>query len=281
MSAWTEVITAAALQPWMAMAPGLLLAALRWFGCLCWLPALPAALTLRMRLVLSLVLAVVVLPATGTGWHWIPESGTTSMLVIACLSAAVGELVLGGLLGLGVRITFASLQLAGELIDHQAGLAFQQVLNPLADDSAGPATSTLTWLGVAAFLALPAAGGDLVLADAMLQQFSAIPVGSASIDSLEGALPMLLVEQSLVLAVRIAGPVLAALSLITTATVLLGRSTPQLPLGSIVGPVRVAMCLALLAGAIPGTTELFADHIEMLTSGNAGVSQSPETFRGE
>lgn len=268
MSAWTDVINAAVLQPWIAMAPGLLLAAMRWFGCLCWLPALSAAMTLRMKLAFSVILAIGVLPATGSSLTWLGSSGSTTTVALHVLAAAGGEFVLGSLLGLGVRITFAALQLAGELVDQQAGLALQQVFNPIADGETGSTASTLTWLGIAAFLVSEPVGGHLMLTEAMLQQFAAIPVGSATMEDLPRSLPLSLVEQSLELAVRVAGPLLAAMSLISTATAFLGRAAPQLPLGSIVAPVRTAVSLLLLAAAIPGTTELLSDQIQALAAIN-------------
>jgi flagellar biosynthetic protein FliR len=260
----------------MAIAPGLLLAALRWFGFLFWLPALATAgINLRMRIALALLLAIVVMPATAAARHSVGDLDTPLSIIFGGLAAAGGEFVLGSLLGLGVRVVFSALQLAGELVDQQAGLALQQVLNPVADEGTGPSSAVLIWLGVTAFFAATPSGGDLALADAMLRQFAAIPVGSFTVDASEGSLLVVLVQQALSLAVRVAAPVLAVMSLITMATGWLGRTTPQLQLGPLVAPVRVVVSLALLAAAIPGAAELLTERFDALLGATADAAFTP------
>jgi len=264
MSAWSEVITSAALQPWAAMAPALLLAAARWFGFLLWLPALGGAgVSLRMRLALAILLAIVVLPATA-GRLNIDQNQAWTAIAAHWLALVAGELALGSVLGLGVRLLFSALQLAGELIDLQAGLAVQQVVAPVIDSESGPSTAVLSWLAVAAFFATSPSGGDLALIEAMLQQFAVIPVGTSPQAALNSSLPILLVQQTLGLAIRLAGPVLGAMSLISMAAAWLARSSPHLQVGPLVAPVRVAVSLALLTAALPEISAGLTEHFGTL-----------------
>lgn len=257
MSAWTDVLTAAALRPWMEWAPVLLLASLRWLGCLLCLPGLGVAgVTVRMRIALALLLSIVMLPAvsvTGDG-----RAAVTS--AVEWLGMSVGEFVIGCALGLGVRILFSALALAGELIDHQAGMAVRQVLDP-SGEYGGPIGGALAWMGAAAILLTPPLGGHLTLVAAMLDQFREIPLGS--VDRVPGStLMVVLVQQALSLAVDVAAPMLAAVSLVTLAAGWLGRSTPRLRVETLVAPVRVAVCLAILTIAAPGLRDRLGARLE-------------------
>jgi len=271
MNAWTEVITNAALEPWVAMAPALLLAGARWFGFLLWLPALGGAgVSLRMRLGLAILLAIVVLPVVTA-----PQADASLIPFSACglpyfFMLVASELALGSVLGLGVRVLFSALQLAGELIDQQAGLALQHVINPLADSEAGPSSAVIVWLGLAFFFTAAPISGDLALVEVMLRQFAELPVGSPPEIATSSRLPFVLLQQAASLAFQLAGPVLGALSLISLATAWLGRAAPRLQVGPLVAPVRIAVSLALLSAALPGLSGVVTDTLaEAFETGSA------------
>lgn len=262
MSAWTDIITNAALTPWVSLVPAVLLAWARWFGFLVWLPALSGGVSFRMRAALAILLAIIVLPAAAGGRA---NSGDLPMLasgLLPCCTAMAAELMMGSVMGLGVRVLFSALQLAGELIDLQAGLAMQQVVNPLAEGDAGPATMSLTWLAVAALLTAAPACGSLTLLDGLLQQFSAIPVGSIRATELNISLPITLVQQTLTLAIQLAGPLLGALSLVSMATAWLGRTAPALPAGPLVAPIRVIVSLGLMSASIPAMMDTLSGQLD-------------------
>jgi flagellar biosynthetic protein FliR len=262
MNAWTDVITHAALQPWAAMAPALLLAVARWFGFLLWLPALGGAgVSLRMRFALALLLAIVVLPVITAHPADFGQILTSAGGLVQLFMFVAGELVLGSVLGLAVRVLFSALQLAGELIDQQAGLALQHVINPLADAESGPSSAAIVWLGLALFFTAAPISGDLALVEVMLQQFTALPVGSSPEIATNSRLPIVLVQQAASLAFQLAGPVLGALSLISLMSAWLGRAAPRLQVGPLVAPVRIAVSLVLLSAALPGLSGVITDAL--------------------
>lgn len=98
----------------------------------------------------------------------------------------------------------------------------------------------------------------------MLQQFAVIPVGTSPQAALNSSLPILLVQQTLGLAIRLAGPVLGAMSLISMAAAWLARSSPHLQVGPLVAPVRVAVSLALLTAALPEISAGLTEHFGTL-----------------
>lgn len=265
MHAWFDVITAGALGPWSAAAPGILLAGLRWFGLLLWLPGLgTAGMTLRLRSALSILLAIVTFPATAPHFDLTAIRPEHIPGWLRWAEAAVGEFVLGSIVGLGVAAVFSALRLAGELIDQQAGLALQQTLDPFADSDTGPTSKTLSWLGLAAFFTLVPQGGELVVIDTLLRQFQVLPPGTLSGRPFDVSLLVMCIQQSLQLAVHVAGPTLALLSLITISAGWFGRTAPRLAGADLVTPLRLAACLTLLSASAIDVGALITDHFHAL-----------------
>lgn len=273
----------------------LALAMLRWLGLLLAAPILgPAGVTVRMRLVLATALAAMTWPAvvpTGAAPHVTvntlspgsatdspPQSAESSSLVprhtgprlmphpgalrgIDLSTACLGEIMIGLALGFGVRITLTSLSLAGELIDHQAGLALAQVFDPMSDGAVTITGQSLLWTTLAVLLLLEPLGGHLLLAGAMLDVFEVLPVASAvSVETLSGML-VALVQQSLVLAVQVAAPLLAVMSLVTLATGWLARTTPEVQPLVIGIPLRGLVSLLVLALSASGMTRVAVERI--------------------
>jgi flagellar biosynthetic protein FliR len=269
MSHWTRLPGAA------AAAALVLLAALRWFGMFLALPVVAQALTWRQRIAFSLLLAVVSLPVLARTSQTVVEVFPSGGLVsdwagwlmahgARLLPAAVAELGLGAALGLGVRAVLSGVQAAGELLDRQAGLAFSQVFHPATGDDGSPLSQALVLTAVAVFLLLGPFGGHLALTASMLELFESLPAAGALAPRSVVDLLLVLVQQSLLLALHVAAPLLAVMSLVTLATGWLGRSSPALAAGPLQVPVRVVTCLLILAVSLSGVTGTLADGFQSL-----------------
>jgi flagellar biosynthetic protein FliR len=280
----------------------LALAMLRWLGLLLAAPILgPAGVTVRMRMVLAAALAAMTWPAvapTGSAPHVTvngtvaaenatdspPRSAESSSLVarptgprpmshpgglrvVDLSTACLGELVIGLALGFGIRITLTGLSLAGELIDQQAGLGLAQVFDPASGGEATITGQSLLWTALAALLLLEPLGGHLLLAGAMLDVFEVLPVAAAvSLETLSGTL-VALAQQSLVLALQVAAPLLAVMSLVTLASGWLARTTPQVQLQVIGIQLRGLVSLLVLALSASGMTRVAVERIVELMEG--------------
>lgn len=252
-----------------------LLAALRWFGMSLTLPLVSQLLTLRVRLALAVVLGVASLPLLSASHGDAMEllAGVTDGAdaragLIACglrlLAAGLIELGIGAAVGLGARLVLCGVQAAGELIDHQAGLAFAQVFHPGTEEEATPLGATLGLTAATAFLLLAPCGGDLALAASAFDLFEALPVGTATTPRPVLDLLVVLGQQSLLLALQVAAPVLAVMSLVTVAASWLGRTAPALSTGPVLVPVRIVTCLVILSLSLSGTAPVLAERFELL-----------------
>ncbi|QDU40693.1 flagellar biosynthesis protein FliR [Maioricimonas rarisocia] len=185
-----------------------------------------------------------------------PPSGhsTASLAEAALILMLAGEFLLGYLLGTGVRLILAGLQLAGNVIDPQAGLAIGQTWNPLTASQNSLTGSLIVLAGLAAFL-LPPFHGDLVLVAALLDSFAAIPVGGAvAVDSV----PVLVatwMQQSTSLALRIAAPFLATVSLVTLSAAFLARGSGGMARSGLAIAPRIGVSLVVLGLSLGGAMD--------------------------
>ena len=251
---------------WLAASPWVLLAGLRWFGLLLLMPSLAHGVApLRLNAGLAVLLGMVMLPV-------IADQSTRAAATVPLWEwplLAVAELAIGAALGTGIRILFAGLRLAGELVDQQAGLAMTQVFDPGGDEAGTVSGQALAWVAVVAFLCLSPVGGDLILTASMLDLFVALPAGSA-VTMNAADLLVVLVQRSLDLALRLAAPVMAALSLVTLAAAWLSRSCANWSLAPLEAPLRLVLCLLILAGSLSGAADVAANGFRSLLESAPG-----------
>ena len=172
-----------------------------------------------------------------------------------------GEFALGFVLGLGVITILSGLQLAGQIIDQQAGLALAEVFNPGFDTNTSISGTFLFLFGITVFLIIEPVNGHLMMVATLVETFQTFPVGEAYISSSAVELLRDLVHQSMVLAVQIAAPLLAAMSLVALAMGFLGHTVPQINVLVIGFPIRVMTNLLILSLTLSGAARTVVDVI--------------------
>lgn len=178
--------------------------------------------------------------------------------------AAVGELALGFVLGLGVFTILAGLQLAGDLIDQQAGTSLGEALNPGFELSGSLSGRMLYVLGVTVFLCMEPINGHLMMVSALVETFQTLPVGGAYVPLSAIDLLRDLVHQSLVLGLQVAAPLLATMSLASLTIGFLGHTVPQTNLLVVGFPVRVLVALVVLALTFSGASRAVIDIVPVV-----------------
>lgn len=186
----------------------------------------------------------------------IPLPATTADL--ACVICT--EIGLGGVFGTGLIAVFCGLRLAGEWLDRHCGLGMGTVMNPawMAGESA--CGSMTLWLGIVAFLLIEPVGGQLMVLRAMLHSFDAVPVGASS--SISGTqLLNGLVQESIVLGLRISMPLVATMILVDLAFAIAGRNT-TIAVSSSCYAIRLGVGLFVLAMTMTTIPDAIAMTLE-------------------
>jgi flagellar biosynthetic protein FliR len=150
----------------------------------------------------------------------------------------IGELMIGLILGLTVRVLFGAVQMGGQLIGFQMGYAMINVVDPLTGQSVVITSHFLYMTTLLTFLALD---GHLYLLQALAQSFQMVAPGGLLVAP-ELALHLLqVVGQIFVLAIKIAAPVMAAIFLVDLALALVSRSAPQMNVLMLGFPLKIGV----------------------------------------
>ena len=175
----------------------------------------------------------------------------------------LGEVLAGFAVGLGAASFVAAIELAGDLMTIQTGIAGAALLDPTTRVSK-PVLAHFTGLfAVALFLS---ANGHLLVIRALGESLTVLPPGSAT--SLRGGTAGLLSLGGgmFLLGLKFAAPVVASVLVANTALALLARAAPTLNVLAVAFPVQIAAGLFTLACALPYLATVFGSWEGMYSS---------------
>lgn len=208
-----------------------------------------ANMPVRMRAFLAVSLAVLVTPLQSleVGFH------QTSWLQLAPLFA--GEILLGLMMGFGIRLLFTGVQLAGQVIGHMSGMQLADVYDPGSDTNIPVFSQLLDMLMLAVFLVI---GGHRRLMGALLDSFQTVPVGAArmqnsAIEDLKDVF-----GASFHLSLQVGAPAMIALLAATLILGFVSRTLPQInaiQVGFNVNSMIIFLVLMVSIGAMVGLFE--------------------------
>ncbi|HEY3225590.1 MAG TPA: flagellar biosynthetic protein FliR [Planctomycetota bacterium] len=196
---------------------------------------------LALRGALALVLAFMFMPFAGPA-----PAGPTGAVAFAL--AAASELSVGLLIGFTASLLFASVRLAGHLVDQDLGLSLASILDPMADESISVVGQFQTLLAVVVYLLI---NGHHVLMTSVADSFRAVPVGGFAFSA--AATPSVVGDMAarlFVVALGLAIPALATLFLVTVAMAFLARAVPEMNLLTLGYPIRTLVGFAVLAAGV-------------------------------
>lgn len=175
---------------------------------------------LRFRALLAVSLALLVTPL---------QQITTSVAAVGNLIELARlmtlEALVGILLGLGLNVIFAGIQVSGQIISQMSGMSLADVFNPGFNDNVSVFSQLFFFLTLAVFVAV---GGHRMLIEAVLDTFRWAPPGQAALGETYLETLTAIVSQSFLLGIRAAAPILTALLLSTIVLGLISRTLPQL-----------------------------------------------------
>ncbi|RMG18538.1 MAG: type III secretion protein [Planctomycetota bacterium] len=207
--------------------------------------------------------ALVLVPPLGEGrtprlalvclalWTTLVVAGTRTPIQAATgadfLAALAAEACLGLLLGFVVRLALLPLEVLGEYLSHEAGLAMPATLDPTR---AAPSTAFFALARALAFLLFLALGGLESSLRMLGRSFELLAPGAAGRVALRAESLAVVPEvfaRAFQAAFELALPVVVAALLGTVTIAILARAVPRLNLFTDVFPLRtVAACGALL-----------------------------------
>ncbi len=227
-------VTAAQLNGWLA---AFMFPLARILGLIASAPIFSSRIvSARIRLSAGLAISLAVLPALPP----MPDIPTDSLMALGVLAH---QALIGVAIGFMMRLFFAAIDIAGEMIGLQMGLSFAVFFNPQTGGQSSVVAEFLGLLGMLIFLGLD---GHLMLVKVLVHSFEWLPVGTST--SSMGW--MMIVRYASVMfasGVLMALPIAAALLITNIALGILTRTAPQLNLFAVGFPVTLGVGFLLLS----------------------------------
>lgn len=198
----------------------------------------------RTRLLIGLALTIVIAPLAGPAPDVSPSSFEGLMVLMQ-------QIVIGTAMGLAMRIAFAAIDTAGELIGLQMGLGFATFFDPQHGNNAPVVAQLMGLLAVLFFLAL---NGHLLMISTLAHSFEVMPVGATLFGPRAAHNVVTYGGEMFVSGLTLALPVVAALLITNLALGVLTRTAPQLNIFAVGFPITLLLGFFMLALVLPHLT---------------------------
>ena len=205
----------------------------------------------RVRLGAALLLTLVLFPLTRT---LLPAGGTPD----AIIAVLIGEIAVGLVLGLAVRMVVGALQTAGNIVAQQLGLAFAMSVDPAMGGQQAAIGNFLTLLGITLIFA-----ADLhhLAIMAIRDSYAFLPPAGVPEVGDAAMLAMRAVGRGFALAVQIAAPFIAFGILFNLGLGVLSRLMPQLQVFFLAMPATILIGMLLLLVALGVMMGVFLEDL--------------------
>jgi flagellar biosynthetic protein FliR len=160
----------------------------------------------------------------------------------------IGEIMMGAVIGLSVRLIFAGIQLAGQLSGFQMGLAIANVMDPVTSAQVSIIAQLNNLMALLIFLTINA---HHMFLRALAESFRLIPPFDVQFSNSLIEHLISLSGNMFIIAIKVGAPVIVALLLTNVAFGLIARTVPQMNIFLVAMPIQIVVGLLFLAFALP------------------------------
>jgi flagellar biosynthetic protein FliR len=208
----------------------------------------------RVRIALA---ALVALAAQGS----LPPMPQVPLDSVATLMLVVQQLLIGISLGFAVRLVFAAVELAGELVGLQMGLNFAGFFDPV---TASQTTASSRFFGAIVGWLFIVINGHLLIIAALVNSFNAFPVGDAPFAFLRQTMPHQWGAQIFSTGLWIALPMVAMLTFVNLVLGVISRVAAQINVFAIGFPITLSVGLLGILLTLPMMQQPFTMALERM-----------------
>jgi len=209
-----------------------------------------SAVPARVKIGLVVLISLVVFPVVRPTMTHVPDT------LVGTVLGAMGELMIGLAIGLGVNLLFAGLQLAAHAAAQQMGLGLARVFNPAIEGETDVLSQFYLLAGLALLLAM---NGHQLVIRGVLDSFKALPPMTLTLRPELLYVLRGLLAGSYILALKVAVPTVLILFLVSLMMGFLGRTVPQINILVVGFPLRVGVGLAALVVSFGASMVVFSD----------------------
>ena len=210
----------------------------------------------RVRIGLSAFVALAAQPTLPVAVAVPLDSPVAFMLVLQ-------QVLIGVALGFSVRVVFAAVEFAGEVIGLQMGLNFAGFFDPL---SASSGTASSRFFGTLVAWLFVVGGGHLLVIAALVQSFGAFPAGPEPFEFFKTVQPQRWGSEIFSLGLWIALPLIAMLLMVNLVLGLISRVASQINVFSVGFPITLSVGLLGMLMTLQALEQPFTMALERMLS---------------
>jgi len=207
----------------------------------------------KVKILWSVILAVVLFPLVGGfGVEAVPIG------LDDFLKGAFCELAVGLIIGLFATLVFIGLQVAGQMMGQQMGIALANVLNPTFESQISVIGNFYFFFGIIVFLGI---NGHHQLLAAIVRSFDIVPLAGLKLSPMTVTHFLNSVGGIFIVGIRVAAPVIIAMLLVTIALGFVARTVPQMNILVVGFMVRIMLGVLIWALAIGPSAHFIEDLV--------------------
>ncbi len=204
----------------------------------------------RVKIGLGIFIALIVSPT-------LPAMPDVALGSWQGLLILVQQMLIGIAIGFVMRVVFAAVEAAGEIVGLQMGLGFASFFDP---QSAGQTLVVARFFNMLAVLLFLAINAHLLLIGVLVESFQTLPIGTHTLSG-SGFYSVASFGSTIFSAgLQIALPIIAILLMTNLSLGILTRSAPQLNIFAIGFPITLGVGLIVLNVTLP----YFAPQVEII-----------------
>jgi len=158
------------------------------------------------------------------------------------------EVMIGAMMGLLVRLLFAAVQLAGELVGFQMGLTIANVVDPVSSNQVSIVSQLLYFSAILIFFVM---NGHHTALRAAMESFSLIPPFGMRLSESLGLFTLERITAMFRISLVFGAPMIVSLILATIVIGLIARTVPQMNVFMVALPAKIWVGLFFLGISLP------------------------------
>lgn len=160
----------------------------------------------------------------------------------------IGEIMIGVIIGLSVKVIFAGIQLAGQLVGYQMGMALANVIDP---NTSQQVPILAQFIQLLALLILVVTNAHHFFIRALADSYRLVPPFGFHFSHSVMAQVMELGANMFVIAIKIGAPIITALFLTSVTFGLIARTVPQMNVLIVAMPLKIGVGLLFMGFSLP------------------------------
>ena len=210
----------------------------------------------RVRIGLSALIAIAAQAS-------LPPMPAVPLDSMAAFMLVIQQVLIGVSLGFAVRLVFAAIELAGEVVGLQMGMNFAGFFDPL---SASQTTASSRFFGAMVGFLFIAINGHLLVIAALVSSFDTFAVGDQPFEFLVQARPYQWGAEIFRTALWIALPMVAMLTFVNLVLGVVSRVAPQINVFAIGFPITLGVGLLAILLTLPMLQQPFTMALQRMLS---------------